>query len=71
MKNKQVFWRSFFHAMATPALLYGNFSSPVIAHAEPIKTPTKDRSDLQAMRGDWVKIGGDFAVAMNKHGQAK
>ncbi len=28
--------------------------------------PMTPRSDLQSLRGDWLKIGGDFRVAAQK-----
>lgn len=54
MKKSHAFWAAFWHGLAAPAMAFSPSQIPTI------ESPTVGRSDRDAMRGDWERIGGDF-----------
>lgn len=62
MKNtvmrRKAFWSAFWCGMAAPGLLFASDSTR-IARVEARPIGARD-----AMRGDWMKIGGDFRTVM-------
>lgn len=60
MKSRQAFWTAFLGGVAAPAMAFATPPTPVV-HA-----PSETRSDLDAMRGDWVKIGGDISNVITR-----
>jgi len=57
--KRSLFWKFFWNGMASSAL----FSAP------PAPRINRYTSDLEAMRGDWRRIGGDFDVAIREGAQ--
>jgi len=48
-------WRTFWDAFLT-----GLYGSPAV------RNPCTGRTDAEALRGDWQKVGGDLRKAMEK-----
>ena len=59
MKKKDAFWSAFWQGIAAPALA---FAAP--AHSQMIESPATSRTDLDAMRGDWMRVGKDFKLVI-------
>ena len=53
-QRRNVFWSAFWCGLASPLLLT-SADSVRLPRVEP-----RQVSDLDALRGDWEKIGGDF-----------
>jgi hypothetical protein len=56
--QRKMFWSAFFCGMSSPTLL---FSSDAIRLP---RVEVRQGSDLDAMRGDWEKIGNDFRTVI-------
>jgi hypothetical protein len=55
MNKAHTFWSAFWQGVAAPSIFY----SPTV-HTQMIECPSAHRSDRDAMRGDWERIGMDF-----------
>lgn len=60
MKTTKAFWAAFWSGVSTPAAVFSAPTIPVL------HIPTENRSDLDAMRGDWMKIGGDISGVITR-----
>jgi len=51
--------------------IFPGFGSIIDINPEPVDTPhvkpVDSRSDAQKIAGDWVNIGGDLSIALNKY----
>ena len=54
MDRKRIFWVAFWQGLASPGLVFAQPPSTLF------ETPAPGRSDLEAMRGDWERVGADF-----------
>lgn len=55
MKKSHTFWVAFWQGIAAPTMFYAP-----MAQSHEIVSPSSGRTDLDAMRGDWKHVGGDF-----------
>jgi len=67
--TRKIFLSSFVSGLAAPVLLFSDFSSPEVKKAGRC-LPGATNDAMNALAGDWRKIGGDIKVAMSKHGKA-
>jgi hypothetical protein len=65
MIKKPAFWAAFWQGVAAPTLV---LATPPAHHIDaPAITPiTHGRSDLDAMRGDWCRVGEDFRHVISR-----
>lgn len=60
MKSSKAFWAAFWGGVAAPGMLFAA-DCPKIQRVETARTSATD-----SMRGDWVRIGGDFARVIDR-----
>ncbi|WAR43740.1 hypothetical protein [Methylomonas rapida] len=63
--NKHTF-NGLISGLSATSLLYSNFKYPEFTPARSDKN-----QDLDNMRGDWLKIGGDFKTAIQREKSAQ
>ncbi len=64
---RQAFANGFLKGLGSPLMLYGVFRPPKLQQVNPLKTP--ERSDLDALAGDWLKVGLDLKSAISRYEQ--
>lgn len=64
-----VFSSSFLKGLAAPAYMNDEHSLPEIDNL--IEPQIRDRSVGKSLRGDWINIGIDLKITLEKHGQKK
>lgn len=64
MKQSKAFWAAFWSGVAAPGMLFAA-DCPKIQRVETVRS-----SATNAMRGDWTRIGGDFARVIEREKQA-
>lgn len=65
--TKGVFMEGFMNGLAAPVLLYQKYVLPPIPQLPHVLAPTLPLD--QCMAENWRKIGGDFNVAIERHGE--
>lgn len=64
----QAFRHGFLKGLAAPVLLFHAEPLPPAAIVAPVAMP--ERSDREALAGDWRRVGGDLRAALARHGKA-
>jgi len=65
--NRRTFWLGFLRGLSAPAMLFSSYRAPEIRPytMTPLYRPAK--SDLESLRNDMMRIGGDIRRAMQKY----
>jgi len=64
---RQAFANGVLKGLGAPLMLYGVFHSPVLTDIKPINLA--ERSDSDALAGDWRKVGLDLQTAIKRYEQ--
>jgi len=66
MTKRRDYWRGFWRGLGAPALIFGATAPLPPIEAPVIPPPSTGRSDLDAMRGDWMRVGQDLRTVMQR-----
>lgn len=66
--NRQAFWIAFLKGFAAPMTLFHSAPAPEIRPLPPLNTPWANRTDVEALRGDWERVGNNMKRAVAQYG---
>jgi len=67
-RQSQAFLHGFVKGLAAPIMLFNVEGAPGIPRVDPVALP--QRTDREALAGDWRRVGDDLRAVITRHGEA-